>query len=141
WVYDYHLIPFGQTLRQLGWAAPIGFFLHTPFPAAEMLRLVPNHRELVEALCAYDLVGFQTMSDLQGFRDYLLRWAGGVDLGGDVFRAFGRRLKAGVFPVGIDVDAIAGQAEAAEKSRHMRRLQDSIRDRVLLIGVDRLDYS
>jgi len=46
-----------------------------------------------------------------------------------------------VFPVGIDVDAIAGQAEAAEKSRHMRRLQDSIRDRVLLIGVDRLDYS
>jgi trehalose 6-phosphate synthase len=141
WVHDYHLIPFGHALRQLGWSGPIGFFLHTPFPAAEMLRLVPNHRDLVEALCAYDLVGFQTVSDLHGFRDYLLRWAGGVDLGEGEFRAFGRRVRAGVFPVGIDVEAIAGQAEAAAKSRHMRRLQDSIRDRVLLIGVDRLDYS
>jgi trehalose 6-phosphate synthase len=141
WVHDYHLIPLGETLRQLGWQGPLGFFLHTPFPAAEMLRLLPNHRELVAALCAYDLVGFQTVSDLHGFRDYLLRWAGGVELGEGAFRAFGRRVRAGVFPVGIDVDAIAAQADAAEKSRHMRRLRDSIRDRVLLIGVDRLDYS
>jgi trehalose 6-phosphate synthase len=141
WIHDYHLIPFGQALRQLGWGGPIGFFLHTPFPAAEMLRIVPNHRELVEALCAYDLVGFQTISDLQGFRDYVLRWGGGVDLGEGAFQACGRRVRAGVFPVGIDVDSIAGQAEAADKSRHMRRLQDSILDRVLLIGVDRLDYS
>jgi trehalose 6-phosphate synthase len=141
WVHDYHLIPFGAAMRRLGWPEPIGFFLHTPFPAAEMLRLVPNHRELVEALCAYDLVGFQTVTDLEGFRDYLLRWAGGEDLGGGVLRAFGRVVRAAVFPVGIDVDAIASQAEAADNSRHMRRLQASIRDRVLLIGVDRLDYS
>jgi trehalose 6-phosphate synthase len=141
WVHDYHLVPLGENLRQLGWEGPIGFFLHTPFPAAEMLRLVPNHRELVAALCAYDLVGFQTVSDLHGFRDYLLRWAGGADLGEGAFQAFGRRVRAGVFPVGIDVDAIAAQADAADKSRHMRRLRDSIRDRVLLIGVDRLDYS
>jgi trehalose 6-phosphate synthase len=141
WVHDYHLIPFGEALRQLGWRGPVGFFLHTPFPAAEMLRLVPNHKELVAALCAYDLVGFQTISDLYGFRDYLLRWGGGVELGEGVFRAFGRTVRAAVFPVGIDVEAIASQAAAAEKSRHMRRLQDSIRDRVLLIGVDRLDYS
>ena len=141
WVHDYHLVPFGENLRQLGWEGPIGFFLHTPFPAAEMLRLVPNHRELVASLCAYDLVGFQTISDLHGFRDYLLRWGGGVDLGEGAFQAFGRRVRAGVFPVGIDVDAITEQAAAADKSRHMRRLRDSIRDRVLLIGVDRLDYS
>jgi trehalose 6-phosphate synthase len=46
-----------------------------------------------------------------------------------------------VFPVGIDVESIAQQAEAAEKSRSMRRLRDSVRDRAFLIGVDRLDYS
>src|SRR5215218_242410 len=28
WVHDYHLIPFGQALRQLGWRGPVGFFLH-----------------------------------------------------------------------------------------------------------------
>jgi trehalose 6-phosphate synthase len=141
WVHDYHLIPFGEALRQHGWRNAIGFFLHTPFPAAEVLRLVPNHRELVAALCAYDLVGFQTATDLEGFRDYLLRWAGGVDLGDGGFRAFGRVVRTGVFPVGIDIDAIAEQAAAADDARQARRLRDSIRDRVLLIGVDRLDYS
>lgn len=141
WVHDYHLIPLGEALRGFGCRQPIGFFLHTPFPAAEVMRLLPNHRDLVAALCAYDLVGFQTETDLQGFRDYLMRWAGGEDLGGGVFRAFGRVLRAAVFPVGIDVEEMVGQAEAAEKSRHFRRLRDSIRDRSLIIGVDRLDYS
>ena len=141
WVHDYHLIPFAESLRELGCREAIGFFLHTPFPAAEMMRLVPNHRDLVKALCAYDLIGFQTDTDLHGFRDYLLRWAGGEDLGGGVLRGFGRMFRTGVFPVGIDVEAIAAQAAAAENSRHMRRLHESIRDRVLIIGVDRLDYS
>jgi trehalose 6-phosphate synthase len=141
WVHDYHLIPFAECLRQLGCRQPIGFFLHTPFPPAELMRLLPNHRDLVASLCAYDLLGFQTASDLHGFRDYVMRWGGGADLGGGAIRAFNRIVHTGVFPVGIDVDTIAAQAEAAETSRQMRRLTDSIRDRVLLIGVDRIDYS
>jgi len=95
----------------------------------------------VAALCDYDLIGFQTASDLHGFRDYLLRLGGGEALAGGAIRAFGRIVRAGVFPVGIDVEEIAAQAEAAEMSRQMRRLQDSIRNRALIIGVDRLDYS
>ena len=141
WVHDYHLIPFGAALRELACRQPIGFFLHTPFPAAELMRLLPNHRDLVAALCAYDLVGFQTAADLEGFRDYLLRQAGGEDLGGGMLRAFGRTVRAAVFPIGIDVAAVAAQASEAEKSRQMRRLNDSIRDRALIIGVDRIDYS
>jgi trehalose 6-phosphate synthase len=141
WVHDYHLIPLGEALRRQGCRQPLGFFLHTPFPAAELMRILPNHEELVAALCAYDVVGFQTQSDLQGFRDYLVRWGDGEDLGGGLVRGFGRVLRAAVFPVGIDVEAIAAQAAAAAKSRHTRRLLDSIHERTLIIGVDRLDYS
>jgi trehalose 6-phosphate synthase len=141
WVHDYHLIPLGRELRRLDQGQPLGFFLHTPFPPAEVLRVLPNHRDLAEALCAYDLVGFQTKSDLHGFCDYLLRWAGAEDLGHGVVRAFGHVVRAEVFPVGIDVAAIAVQAEAAEGSRHMRRLRQSLGDRTMMIGVDRLDYS
>jgi trehalose 6-phosphate synthase len=141
WVHDYHLIPLGEALRRLDCRQPIGFFLHTPFPAAEVLRVLPNHRDLVAGLCAYDLVGFQSESDLHGFRDYLLRFGGGEDLGGGRYRGFGKVLRAAVFPVGIDVEEVAGLAAAAEQSRHMRRLRDSIAGRAMLIGVDRLDYS
>jgi trehalose 6-phosphate synthase len=141
WIHDYHMIPLGRELRRLDQNQTLGFFLHTPFPPAEVLRVVPNHRDLVEALCAYDLIGFQTKSDLHGFCDYLVRWAGAEDLGHGVLRAFGRLVRAQVFPIGIDVATVAAQAEAADASRHMRRLRQSLGDRTLMIGVDRLDYS
>jgi trehalose 6-phosphate synthase len=141
WVHDYHLIPLGRELRRLDRTQPIGFFLHTPFPPAELLRVLPGHRDLVEALCAYDLVGFQTKSDLHGFCDYLVRWAGAEDLGHGVLRAFGRIVRAQVFPIGIDTAAVAAQAAAADGTRQMRRLEQSLGQRTLMIGVDRLDYS
>jgi trehalose 6-phosphate synthase len=141
WVHDYHMIPLGRELRRLNQNQPLGFFLHTPFPPAELLRVLPNHRDLVEALCAYDLVGFQTQSDLHGFTDYLLRWAGAEDLGRGVFRAFGRIVRARVFAIGIDAAAVSRLAAAADSSRHMQRLRQSLVNRTLMIGVDRLDYS
>src|SRR6202048_5478152 len=139
--HDYNVIPLPEGRRKLDRTEPIGFFLHTPFPAAELLRVLPNHQSLMRSLCAYDLVGFQTQSDLDGFRDYLLRWAGGEELGDGVLRAFGRVVRVQIFPIGIDVATVSAQAEAADGSRHMRRLRQSVGDRVLMIGVDRLDYS
>ncbi|EQD52875.1 trehalose-6-phosphate synthase [mine drainage metagenome] len=72
WVHDYHLIPLGGALRKKGVAAPIGFFLHTPFPGVDLLRALPGQARLIEQLLAYDLVGFQTPLDclslLQGPR-------------------------------------------------------------------------
>ncbi len=141
WVHDYHMISLGRELRRLDQNHTLGFFLHTPFPPAELLRVLPHHRDLVEAMCAYDLIGFQTQSDLHGFSDYLLRWAGAEDLGRGYLRAFGRIVRAQVFPIGIDTTTVSRQAAAADASRHMQRLRQSLGDRTLMIGVDRLDYS
>ena len=141
WVHDYHLMPLADELRRLGVMQPIGFFLHTPFPAAEMLRILPSHAKLMRALCSYDLIGFQTETDLAGFRDYLLRCADGRIAADGEITAFGRRLRADVFAIGIDVDAIADQAAQSVGNRQMKRLQESLRGRNLIIGVDRLDYS
>jgi trehalose 6-phosphate synthase len=141
WVHDYHLMPLGEELRHLGVEQPIGFFLHTPFPAAEVFRVLPTHSKIMRAMCAYDLVGFQTEDDLYNFGDYLRRWSGAEISDDGEISIFGRQLRAAVFPIGIDVDAIAKQAEQSVGSRQTRRLHDSLRDRSLVIGVDRLDYS
>ncbi|MFQ5958093.1 MAG: trehalose-6-phosphate synthase, partial [Alphaproteobacteria bacterium] len=52
WVHDYHLISFGQGLRRRGCKAPIGFFLHIPFPPSEVLASLPTHQELIRTLFA-----------------------------------------------------------------------------------------
>src|SRR6185437_8425914 len=53
----------GAGARDLGITQPIGFFLHTPWPERAVIGGVPHHRDLVEAMLAYDLIGFQTRDD------------------------------------------------------------------------------
>jgi trehalose 6-phosphate synthase len=141
WVHDYHLIPMAENLRCAGATQRIGFFLHTPFPSFGVLAVLPHYQSLLESLCAYDLVGFQTTDDLTAFHDAIVRGASGEVLSDGRVRAFGRTLRAGVFPVSVDTTGIAEMAGPAARSRTLRRFEESLRDRQLIIGVDRLDYS
>jgi trehalose 6-phosphate synthase len=141
WVHDYHLISLGVALRQQRVDNPIGFFLHIPFPAPEVLATLPVHEALVRALFAYDLVGFQTEKDLQAFRDYVEREAGGwIDADGTM-HAYGTSVRAASFPISIDTRVVAARAARAMSTRQAARLRDSLSDRRLVIGVDRLDYT
>ena len=141
WVHDYHLIPLGEELRQLGIASRIGFFLHVPFPSAEVYVALPWHDRLLESLSHYDLVGLQTSNDLRNFHDYLYREGVGYALSDGLVHAFGRTLKAQDFPIGIDTEDFARMATSVEAVRASQRLSRSLLGRKLIIGVDRLDYT
>lgn len=140
WIHDYHFLTLASELRERGVKQPIGFFLHTPFPARTMMVDVPNHRELVQAMLAYDLIGFQTDDDVANFRDYLQRELGLSSRGGAYFyRGHATRLAS--FPIGIDVKTFAARAAKAATRADVGRLRSSLQGRKLVIGVDRLDYS
>lgn len=142
WVHDYHLIPLACRLRELGVRAPIGFFLHIPFPYIETLRVLPTYSELVRDMASYDVVGFQTESDLTSFHSALERVFGkSYSPGGSGIRVGGRTLSAGVFPIGVDVEAIQAEASHARNREIVQKMVDSLLGRKLMIGVDRLDYS
>ncbi|MBF0305417.1 MAG: alpha,alpha-trehalose-phosphate synthase (UDP-forming) [Alphaproteobacteria bacterium] len=141
WVHDYHLIPLGEELRHIGLGQRMGFFLHTPFPAMEVLLCLPSHARLVRSLCAYDVVGFQTAADLRAFHDYVTVEAGGAVLSNGLVNAHGRTLRAEVFPIGIDVEPLERLARASPRLSSIRRLRKNFGACKLIIGVDRLDYS
>ena len=142
WVHDYHLIPLAAMLRKRGVKNRIGFFLHTPLPAAGLLIALPHHRDLLETLASYDLVGMHTTRDLRALEDYFLHEAGAtMRPGGRMRAANGRLFRAAAFPVSIDTDAIASTAHAAESHKEIGQLRNSLEGRALIIGVDRLDYS
>ncbi|WGR99780.1 trehalose-6-phosphate synthase [Bradyrhizobium sp. ISRA443] len=140
WIQDYHFLALGAELRDLGVTQPIGFFLHTPWPTRAVISGVPNHRELVEAMLAYDLIGFQTEEDCENFLAYV---RDDLDLAvrdGVVTSSFGRA-RAAVFPIGIDPERFAQQAAKAMTHPDVTRLRRSLNGEKLAIGVDRLDYS
>jgi trehalose 6-phosphate synthase len=140
WVHDYHLIPIGEELRKLGSDHRIAFFLHTPFPAAAVFEALPGWEQLLDTFAAYDLVGFQTESDLRAFRDAMMM-GGATPWGEDAFLRKGRATRTGAFPIGLDTEQFVAMAAKAATSEETQRLKDSMGGRSLIIGVDRLDYS
>jgi trehalose 6-phosphate synthase len=140
WIQDYHFLALGAELRDLGITQPIGFFLHTPWPARSVFGGVPHHRELVEAMLAYDLLGFQTSDDCENFLGYVASDLGLAIEDGVVTSRYGET-RIAVFPIGIDVDKFALQAAKAVSHPDVSRLRRSLNGERLAIGVDRLDYS
>ncbi len=141
WVHDYHLIPLGEELRALGVRNRIGFFLHTPFVPPEVIRALPHAEDMLASFGAYDVAGFHTRGHRAAFiscmqevlgvapdRRGRIAWKGGL-------------LRPIVDPVGIDAAGFAAMAANSARGAESRRMQTSLADKVLAIGVDRLDYS
>jgi trehalose 6-phosphate synthase len=140
WAHDYHLLCLAEALRDAGITQRIGLFLHTPFPAPAVFMTIPAHAELIRAMCAFDLLGFQTETDRLAFSDYVLRHAGGTASDDGMLHAFGRNVKTGVFPIGVHVNEVRAQAQAPANRRFATRLRANLLER-LILSVDRLDYS
>ncbi len=138
WVHDFHLIPLAYELRVLGFENPIGFFLHTPFPAPFDMAALPNAFEVCTWLMHYDLIGLQSERDVRKFHASLTAEAEAEPDGRFHMRLGQRRVCVRAFPIAIDTAEF--QKLAAEQ---FERLPPGIvkKDRRLLIGVDRLDYS
>jgi trehalose 6-phosphate synthase len=141
WIHDFHLIPLGSELRRRGFTGRLGFFLHVPCPPAQLFLTMPWHRALAEDLCACDVVGFQTPTDRDHFVDYAVRELGAEPGEDGRLRLDGRTILAQACPIGVDVREVEKLTGSAEARRQQETLRQSLGERSLVIGVDRLDYS
>ncbi len=142
WVHDYHLIPLGERLRKRGAKNRMGFFLHIPWPPTRLLTSLPFHERLVKTMLDYDLIGFQTEEWLSSFVHYCENELGAeVDHATGQIKHEGRETVARAYPIGIDWVHFQGLGESEEAKAAEERFLASTRNRVGMIGVDRLDYS
>lgn len=139
WIHDYHLMPLAAALRARGVKCPIGFFLHIPFAAPDVLAAAPEVAALVRDLMAADLIGFQTDNDLANFAAAAATLAGAQRLPSNALMYEGRRIKLGVFPVEIEAQAFARTAARMAYAAGGERLRRSLDHQKLVLGIDRLD--
>lgn len=140
WIHDYHFLPLGRALRRLGVSEKIGFFLHTPWPERGTMSHLAQHRELAEAMLAYDLIGFQTDRDRDNFAS-LLRNVLHAAHDGLTFEGPYGTCRLATFPIGIDTQEFADSALKTAEDESVRRLRASLGGAKLIMGVDRIDYS
>ncbi|KAL4173817.1 hypothetical protein KRP22_005764 [Phytophthora ramorum] len=139
WVHDYHLMMLPSLLRSRHPHCKIGWFLHTPFPTAEMYRMLPVGREILEGLLGADLLGFHTYDYARHFIAACARVPGastspkGVEHG-DHFSAIG------VFPIGIDPDHFEDILNSDVTQKRIQELTTKFAGCKVIIGVDRMDY-
>lgn len=141
WIHDYHLIPLGFYLRQAGVDQRMGFFLHVPFPPYDVYRALPNHDRVLGYMLAYDLLGFQSDIDQVNFLATAEAEQPEARIEDETVVVGNARTRTGVFPISIDVDDAVAKARAGRASAQARQLRESLGGRMLILGVDRLDYS
>ncbi len=134
WVQDYQLLMLPALLRERLPRARIGLFLHIPFPASEVFRMLPWRAELLRGMLGADLVGFHTPSYARNFASAVLRILGHEPTFDEV-SVKDRRLRFRAFPMGIDAEAFTRPAEPLPDEMGLRPGE------VLLLGIDRLDYT
>jgi trehalose 6-phosphate synthase len=140
WVHDYHLIPVGDELKRIGYRGLLGFFLHVPFPSLDFLKILPEYTTFIDALFQYDLIGFHTRTYLDNYI-YACTRVLDAEWDGKFIRARGRAQRAGVYPAGIDVERFQPQAEPVTRRTRKGSVRADLKDRRVVIGVDRLDYT
>ncbi len=141
WVHDYHLLLLPHLLREAAPEAAVGFFLHIPFPASEVFRVLPRREELLCGLLGADYIAFQTHAHLQHFRASLLRILG-VSSRMDRVEADGRFVHLEALPIGIVPEDFTGPLDNDQAVRKsLEDLRRRFAGRRILLAVDRLDYT
>jgi len=140
WVHDYQLLLLPGMLRERLPSATIGFFLHVPFPSADVFRTLPHREAILRGLLGADLLGFHTASYRHNFA-HAAAHVVGVELGIDALRFEDRQVELGVHPIGIDVANFERIARDPKTGAEVAELRAATGGKTILLGVDRLDYT
>jgi trehalose 6-phosphate synthase len=125
----------------------VGFFNHIPFPPYELFAQLPWRKEIVEGLLGSDLIGFQTAEGADNFLRACGRLTDHPVHRAEV-RVEGRqngaphRARVGAFPISVDAQELRALAKKPGTAQRARQIREELGNpEVLLLGVDRLDYT
>lgn len=139
WIHDYHLMLLPKLLREKV-PNPIGFFLHIPFPAFEIFRLLPGkwRRSILEGILGADIIGFHTHDYAEYFLRCTLRILGYEhDMGKITLED--HIVKVDTFPMGIDFHRF--QMYNLEIQEEKAKVKNKLADFKVILSIDRLDYT
>jgi alpha,alpha-trehalose-phosphate synthase [UDP-forming] len=143
-IQDYHLALLPRIIKEQRPDALTVQFWHIPWPNPEAFRICPWKKEILEGLLGNDLLGFHIRYHCNNFIDMMERE---LEARPDRERAAvvykGKTTYIRHFPISVDFDAIAGSASKKEVEEEMTRLKTKYQlfDKIIGIGVDRLDYT
>ena len=141
WIQDYQLQLVPQLLREMRPDLKIGFFLHIPFPPIEIFLQLPWREQIIQGLLGADLVGFQVPGAASNFRR-LVRKRTKLRIDRDRVLLPDRVCHVKAYPISIDTEGFINLAHDPDVVAESDALLEELgHPKVVLLGVDRLDYT
>jgi len=142
WVQDYHLCLVPNFIRYQHPELRPYFFLHTPFPPYDTFRVLPWRRPILEGLLGSEKIGFHVKNYADNFLDCVEKILNvPVDRKRGAIEVDGREVRVSSHPISIDYDAFRDIALTNRVTGRVQKHRSQIGDRIVILGVDRLDYT
>ena len=139
WIHDYQLMLLPKFIRKELNMAKIGFFLHIPFLTSEIYRVLPVRKEIMEGILGSNLIGFHTFDYARHFLSSCGRVLECTVQSDMVFHKIGKS-RVTTIPIGIDPNEFLDQIESLATSAVLNSLDKKFENKIVILGVDRLDY-
>lgn len=140
WIHDFHLLLLPLWLKRRFPQNPLGFFLHTPFPSPDILKILPNKEQILSGMAGADVLGFHTQDYAKNFLQSAERFLGFFSHSGSIH--FGEHaLYAHEFPLGVDFETITGNLSSSTMSESAAKLKKKFKGKKIILSIDRMDYS
>jgi alpha,alpha-trehalose-phosphate synthase [UDP-forming] len=139
---DYHLALVAKYLRERRPHLRTALFWHIPWPEVDRLRICPWRKEILEGLVANDLIAFQLPRDQRNFLNAVSEELG-ASVSGEAVYLGSHPVRVVAIPIGADFDRISSILQESSLQDRMDEIRQELGlgDKVIGIGVDRLDYT
>lgn len=143
-IQDYHFALLPKIVKERLPNAIIAQFWHIPWPNPEAFGVCPQGEEILEGLLGNDLLGFHIRYHCLNFLDTIDRFLEArIDWERLSVIKGGRETLVRPYPISVDfeeIERISMSKRVEEKISHIRK-DYKVRDRILGVGIDRIDYT
>lgn len=143
-VQDYHFALLPKMIKERLPKATVITFWHIPFPNPEVFGICPWREELLDGLLGSSILGFHTRFHCNNFIEAVDRFMESrIDRETSTISYRGNLTAVNHYPISIEypVKWLKSQKPVNECRAQIRRLNGMPSDRLIGIGVDRLDYT
>jgi trehalose-6-phosphate synthase len=143
-IQDYHFALLSKLIKAERPDVVTAQFWHIPWPNPEAFRVCPQATEILEGLLGNDLLGFHIRYHCLNFMDSVdLLLESRISAENSSIIRHGRETLVRDFPISIDFERIERRSASPEIEQRIALLRKDhkLRDRRLLVGIDRMEYT
>jgi len=143
-IHDYQLYLVGGLVRRRMPNAILQHFIHIPWPSSNYWQLLPApmRRDILESLCAVDIVGLQTSRDAHNFLHCCETFLVDAEVDYKKYTILyeGHKTKVASYPVSVDVAALRRIARSPRVQDYEEKLRPHLGEQTI-VRVDRAEPS